>query len=174
MKNAIFILSIFFCSCTKSDVPQCENCEFDCLVEGEEDVITNTCLPNYNCSFKLLPNSEFDKDEFGGFANGSKTVFQMITETEGDEKIADDEFTNILIFEIDEKQESFQVSEEELKNVNVHFKKVCFCSEVRFIAASSGCLKGQRQSDGSWYIQGKLTIPYSYGDQVVKVDARFE
>lgn len=177
MKKSIYsIFCIFFIlvSCSQIDVPKCENCEFNCIADGEKDVITNTCKSNYDCSFKILPNSQFAKDEYNGYKNGKNIVFQMITSTEGDERIADDEFTNILVFEIPSDQSSFKVTEQELTSMNVHYKTVCFCANVEFIAASAGCMQGEKQSDGSWFIQGSLTIPFPYGDQEVKFDARFE
>lgn len=167
------LLLISTVSCSQVDIPQCENCDFKCLAADDKDVINNSCLDNYNCSFKVFENSKVSFEEFEGFASGSKTVFQMITSTEGDERIADDEFTNYLIFEIPSDQESFKVSAKEFKNLKVAYKTVCFCAEVKFIEPSAGCMQGQKQPNGSWFVQADLTIPFSYGDVPVKVEANF-
>jgi len=168
------LLALFiFSSCKKNEVPTCKNCNFDCLEANEHDVITNNCLANWECDFVVVPDSKVDVEEYLGFTSGAKNVFQMLKSTQGEEFIADDEFTDILVFELDDSQKSFSADNNELEKMNVHFKRVCFCSEVLFLPITTGCLQGEKQSNGSWFVQGKLTIPFSYGSEVVKLDAEF-
>ncbi|MFK7807751.1 MAG: hypothetical protein AB8F74_08145 [Saprospiraceae bacterium] len=158
---SVFVLMFINSACTQLEVAVCEDCQFSCNNENETDVITNSCKENYDCTFKIYPNSKVVIDEEEGFQSGNKTVFQLITSTEGSPLIADDEFVNILVMELDSDQTSFSVSDEELSNMNVHFKTVCFCADVKFNAPDKGCIQGLKQADGSWLIQGNLLFSNS-------------
>ena len=178
MKNSIFgffLALILFQSCNKNEIqiPTCENCNFTCLGMNETDVITNNCINNWECNFKVVPQSKVHLSEYQGLTSGNKNVFQMINSTQGDLGIADDEFTNILVFELDESQNSFSVEDSELEGMQVHFKRTCFCNEVEFKPVTSGCIQGEKQSDETWFIQGELNVPYSFGNVDVKFDAQF-
>jgi hypothetical protein len=158
-------------ACSKEEVPICENCNFTCLGANEPDVITNSCIDNWECSFSIIPKSQVDRTS--GLTQGNKTVFRIINSTEGDTGIADDEFTNTLIFELDEAQNSFSVENDELGLLKVHYRQYCFCSETEFKAVMAGCLQGEKQSDNSWIIQGNLLVVYSKGNANVKFEAIF-
>lgn len=188
MKNLIliFLLAlIIFPSCTKDDdtlnpnendedIPTCVNCDFNCLEENDSTVITNACFDDWECSFKVSPQSAVNLEEREGLGNGEKNVFQMISITQGAPNIADDEFTNILVFEIEESQTSFSIDDANLANSKVHFRRICYCVDgVEFKAPTSGCIQGERQSDGTWFVQGDLNIAYSFGDFDLKFDALF-
>ncbi|MFK7948955.1 MAG: hypothetical protein AB8G11_15280 [Saprospiraceae bacterium] len=178
MKNLLlgFLLAFLFLQSCNDDnviIPTCENCNFTCLDVIDSTVFTNDCLDNYECTYKVFAQSEIDIDVSQGFGSGDKNVFQMVTQTEGDPMIADDEYTNSLVFELDESQNSFSVDGSALSDMNVHFKRSCFCSEVEFKPIAVGCLQGEQQTDGSWFVQGNLTVSYSWGDFDVKVDAQF-
>ena len=178
LENATFVFLlalILLQACDEIDPPisTCENCNFTCIDANESDVMTNNCIDNWECDFKVIPQSKVDISEFEGHKSGDKNVFKMKTSTQGDSMIADDEYTHILVMELDKTQNSFSVESSELANMNVHFKRVCFCSVVEFQALNAGCIQGEKQSDGTWFIQGNLTIPYSFGDIDVKLDAQF-
>ena len=158
-------------ACSKTDI--CENCNFTCLDMIEEDVITNNCVENWECSFKELPKSKVDISKFDGFTVGDKNVFQMSNDTEGDLGIADDEVSRVLVFELNENQNSFSAEDGELENMNVHFRRICYCPEVEFKKVTSGCMQGEKQTDGSWFIQGNLNVPYSFSNIEIKFDAQF-
>lgn len=161
------------CELTQVQVPTCENCNFTCLDSNKTDAFTNNCLDNWECSFKVTSQSEVDTDEYEGRGDGNKNVFQVITSTIGDTLIADDEFTNILVFELEDAQTSFSVEGNELEDLNAHFRRLCFCTDVDFKEVSLGCIQGEKQSDGTWLVQGNITIPYSWGDIEMKFDAQF-
>lgn len=172
----LLLAGILFTSCKKDkvDIPICENCNFTCVDTSDPDVTTNDCLENWTCNFNLRSQSKVDVGEYEGLADGGKNGFQMVLSTEGSLEIADDEFTNILVFELDEFQTSFSVEDSELEAMNVYYRRICFCTETDFIAVNAGCLQAEKQSDGSWFVQGNLTVPYSYGGEEVSFDARFK
>ena len=62
MKKFFFgalIAFLFFQACNKDDEPiaTCEDCNFTCLADNETDVITTACTPDWECTFKVVPNS---------------------------------------------------------------------------------------------------------------------
>ena len=176
MKNLFlkfFVVLVLVQSCNKDENPSCENCNFTCLDMNETDVISNTCIDNWDCNFKVTPQSKVDVNNPLGVSGGDENVFQMINETDGVLEIADDEFTNILVFELDESQDSFSVEDGELEDMQVHYKSICFCPDVVFKEVISGCLQGEKQSDGTWFIQGNLNLPSSFGNVEIKFDAQF-
>ena len=61
----------------------------------------------YECKFKVHSDSKVDIEEYSGVASGSKNVFQVETSTQGSPQIADDEFTEIFVFELDSNQDDF-------------------------------------------------------------------
>lgn len=178
MKNllsGLFLAFLLLQACNNDDVviPTCENCNFTCLDMIDNEVFTSNCRDNYDCMYRVFTQSEVDIEEEKGFKSGDKNVFLMETETEGEPNIADDEFKNTLVFELDESQNSFSVDGNALSDMNVYFKRTCFCTEVEFKPVATGCLQGEKQTDGTWFVQGNLTISYSWGDFEVKVDAQF-
>lgn len=179
MKNSIyvfFLALILFQACNENEEPIVEQNEqqtFTCIDANATDVITNDCIDDWECKFKLTSESSVDVSEIEGLSSGDKIVFQMINHTEGSLLIADDEFTNILVFELDESQEFFVVHDSEMEAMNVHFRTLCFCSNIDFVAVTSGCLQGAKQTDGTWLIQGHLTVPYFFGNIDLKFDAQF-
>lgn len=96
-------------SCTKADdrTPICENCNFTCLDSIGLDVFSSECKENWTCIFKVSAQSSVDLSNVYGLGSGNKNVFQMISSTAGSPSIADDEFLNVLVFELDESQNSF-------------------------------------------------------------------
>jgi hypothetical protein len=178
MKTTILAISLaaflmFNCDDETVDIPTCDDCNFTCLDANAVDVITNACLDNWQCTFSVNPQSKVNTNEQEGLSGGNRNVFQMINNTQGAVDIADDEFTNILVFELDETQNSFSAEDNELEAMKVHYRRICFCSETEFKAVNSGCLQGEKQADGSWFIQGNLNVAYGFGIIEVKIDAQF-
>lgn len=181
MKNTIFLLLAFLllqaCNDDAGDpnnpVPTCENCNFTCVNSIDSTVFTNNCIDNWNCSFQVVSASEIDITNTNGYTNGNKNVFVMNNYTQGDSLIADDEYTYTLVFELAANQNSFSVADSDLANMNVHFKRSCFCPSVAFIALTSGCLQGEKQANGTWLIQGNLVVSYDFENVDVKFEASF-
>lgn len=73
----------------------------------------------------------------------------MINRNEGDLRIAEDEFTDILAFELNEFQNSFSVIDIELGAMHVCFKRSCNCDWADFLPVISGCIQGDKQSNGT-------------------------
>lgn len=170
-------------SCTKNEVPiQIKNeaqtsilntSDFTCLDIEETGVIGNNCLEGFECHFRVIPQSTVNIEEHEGVTRGRKNVFQMIYTNQGALGGLDYETTNILVFELDESQNSFSVKDGELESMGVHFRRMCYCKETEFKTITLGCMEGKKQSDGSWLIQGSLDLPYSFMDADLKFEAQF-
>ena len=95
MKSTIFLFFLTFIllpACNDDEqIAKCEDCNFTCLDENESDVFTNECKGDWECTFKVFPDSKVEISEYGGQITGDENVFQMIVETQGDEAITDDE-----------------------------------------------------------------------------------
>ena len=184
MKQQIKFLTLFCLftiafACKKKEVvilPFCETCEFDCVDLLNDTPLTNDCLDNYDCTFTVHENSKLDysNNNFDPVKSGNKRVFKMFSDTEGSAMIADDEFTNILTFQVEANLESFEIGNDELEAVNLRFINLCFCSEVEFKKASLGCIQGQKIDDQFWQIQVNADFEYATFTRTVAVDAVFE
>jgi hypothetical protein len=172
----LLLAATLFSSCEKEEVkiPTCEDCSFTCLDGSETDVITNGCMNNWDCSYTINSQAKVDIDSYDGLASGGKNVFQMLLSTEGAMEIADDELEIIMVFELDESQNSFALEGSELAAINLQYRRVCFCTETSFKAVELGCMQGEKQPNGSWFVQGDLIVPYSFEDVEVKFEAQFE
>lgn len=171
----IFVIVLFCQSCDTEDdlIPTCENCTFTCIRVGDTAVFSNICMANWDCQFNVLPNARIKIEETEGVAEGANTVFQMMNSTLGSAIIADDEVTTVLVFELDNSKTSFTAEGEELQLLNMHFNRICYCVERGFVPVKVGCVQGEKQPDGQWFVQGSVIASYSYGDLTVKFDARF-
>ena len=166
------LLLLQACSSDDVGIPICEDCQFTCLDGSELNIITNDCIENWECNFNVLPNSKVDKNQVEGSASGSKNVFQIINRKPEGPDGADGEFTNILVFELDESQTSFSVEGSELSLLNIHFNRICYCSDVGFREFVTGCMQGEYR-ENTWYVQGNLIITFDFGDIEFKFDAKF-
>ena len=169
----ILLLLVFNCSSDDEQIDDCESCAFNCTSTADLEVVTNVCLDNWDCNFDIICKSKVDITESSGLSSGNKNVFRMENSTEGDINMADDEFAQILVFELTENRTSFSVSDGEIKSLNAYYRIDCFCPNVSFQQVNMGCMQGEKQSDGSWRVQGNLFIPYIYGDVELKFDAFF-
>jgi hypothetical protein len=180
-KVPYFLLAFLVIGCDKElvqNLPECTNCTFTCVSEGESDVSTNDCISNWNCQYNLIEDAKivYSNGEYDGTASvkpGSNLVFEAILNTEGSPMIADDEVTKSFYFEVDAAQESFSAEGDDLILLNVRYQRGCYCTDVRFKQPVSGCMQGQKIDATHWQVQANLEIPYESGSLQFKLDATF-
>jgi hypothetical protein len=175
MKNyqLLFIVMLFFLAACNSDpikVTTCEDCNFTCVDSNQLNIFTNSCRDNWECTFEVMNGSTVDLDQTFGISNGNKTVFkvEMVRTSVEPYVISDYESTNILVFELDEPQNSFSVEDSELSNMRIHYRNICYCADITFKPITLGCLQGEKQIDGSWFVQGYFEDSFDFG-----LDAQF-
>jgi hypothetical protein len=182
MKKALYFLLTFLAvGCDKEivqNLPECTNCTFTCVSEGEPDAYSNDCISDWNCQYNLFEDAEivYSNGEYDGTATvkpGSNLVFEAILETDGSPMIADDEVTKSLYFEVNAGQESFSVEGDDLNLLNVRYQRSCYCTDVRFKQPVSGCMQGQKIDETHWKVQANLEVSYDNGSIPFKLDAVF-
>jgi hypothetical protein len=112
---------------------------------------------NQEYDFRFFENSSLQVDE-GDRINGvdivpgDKLVFQYEFVKNDSPQIADDEYTEYILFEIPAGLDSFIISGEDLKKSNAVFGAFCFCANVGYFWIDNGCIKGERVNNSTWNI----------------------
>lgn len=168
-------LVLFLIACNDfSFPPQCDDCGFQCLQEGERNIFTNNCPLGFTCEYNVYTNAKIDTSEPNGIGEGRNTVFEIITFTEAVAGTTNDDVRKTTIFEIPANQRTFYVSPEDLSKTRANLKNECFfCLNPNFVPADVGCIAGEQQASGIWFVYGKINFPYSDGNEEVKFEARF-
>lgn len=156
MKNllsVLVIISIFSCD----PVPSCESCSFTCLEDITDDVITNKCPQNHDCTFLLEEDKMLAQDSVGTLLDNTDfLVFSIYTYTEGSKLIADDEFTTQIYIDVEQNSTSFSYENDAISE-HATAQRICFCPNTHFRTSDKGCVQGEKV-DGTWYVQGKIMI----------------
>ncbi|HSJ12417.1 MAG TPA: hypothetical protein VK916_07010 [Gillisia sp.] len=153
--------------------PQCidGNAEYDPEIILEE---TTTNLTIYN--LEIFENAQIEVDEDTTYSiprtiiinereviyysktkviSGNKTVFRYQYIEIGEERYADDEVVEIILFEVEPGLEEFFLSgEEELLKANAHYELYCYCpfTIMGTNAMNNACIKGKKTSDDTWQV----------------------
>jgi hypothetical protein len=172
---SISFILLFIVACNSwSFPPKCDDCGFVCLQEGEINVFTNNCPLGFTCEYNVYPNSKVDLSEPSGVGKGRNTVFEMITYTEAVANNTNDDIRKTMIFEIPADQRTFYVAPEGLTKTKAHLKTECLCLTTDFVSGELGCIAGEMQFDGVWFVYGKVSFSYPYGTEEMKFEARFD
>lgn len=108
--------------------------------------------------YTFQKNSQIVLSEFGDdtyFANvesGEHLVFMYRFVADEDPDIADDEYSERIIFEIDNALTSFNYSDEELLQTKMYFNQFCFCPNIGSIQIVDGTAEGLKLNNGKWRI----------------------
>jgi len=139
MKNTaiIFIISIFLISCSKSDDD----------TPGNPEDANYIVYPNSSLVINDTENGTFIEVE-----SGNKLVFEYRYSTEGDPEIVDDEFTEVIYFELDGNTEDFSLNEENFSATKTYLGKFCFCGRTGYFPVTSGAISGEKTGDLQWRV----------------------
>ena len=74
--------------------------------------------------------------------------------------IADDEFTESILFEVDPDLNEFRIETEELNNSNAIYGLFCYCMYYGYYDISSGVIEGVKLEDGNWEVSMDVTIVF--------------
>lgn len=121
---------------------------------------------------KIEPLQVSPDELFADIVAGDKIVFRRTYNSRDDKNIADDELTEILLFQVDEDIDSFYWKDEELEDAGVLFGRLCYCYPHGYAPVNSGTLKGTRISPGVWKITADLTVTNAVS--TLKFEARFD
>jgi len=89
---------------------------------------------------------------------GYAQTFRMIRTFQDNPNIADDEFTEKLFFEVPTSLSNFQIQNEELKTAKMVYGSLAYSRDRGYYKVEKGCMEGMKMENGSWKVQGEITI----------------
>ena len=90
-------------------------------------------------------------------SDGNQIVFHHYYKAEDEENIADDEYSEELFFELEDKEE-FQLKGEALKSIDLIFKQYCYCPEYSNLQVVDGYLNGSRKGADKYLIEANVEM----------------
>ncbi|MEL7342296.1 MAG: hypothetical protein AAGM67_17570 [Bacteroidota bacterium] len=113
-----------------------------------------------------------EQDTFIEIGLGDRRVFHYDYLADDDPRIADDEYSENIYFEVDPDADSFLFIDAALADAMLVIQPICFCPPEVF-QPLRGTLSGQKRNDDQWEIE--LDVEYeSYGEIVQRsFSARF-
>ncbi|KQC29051.1 hypothetical protein [Flagellimonas eckloniae] len=144
---------IFLTSCFNDDNPEITEYSF-----YENATIVTTMMDGYG---------------FATIESGQSLVFEYFFTASEEPQVADDEYEERIIFEIDATAESFSMSGDDLTMANTVFDKYCFCDIRGSIPISSGTISGEKISDNSWNIEIDVTFT-DYNEESRNISGSFK
>jgi len=108
-------------------------------------------------------------------ASGDNYVFKYTHIAEDIIDIADDEFSEEIIFEVSPSMiELFTFEADMLQtSANTYYSKFCFCPFVGDQAINEGKIKGRRTGDNTWEIELNISFNDSSQDQNINFTETF-
>ncbi len=128
----------------------------------------------FNNSALSIVQQEASYMKFGSVDSGNKVVFQYEFIADDEVDIADDEYTETIMFEIDRKLTSFSYADDELLEINAILSSYCYCFfpiTDEKDTAPTGIISGEKISDYEWDILIDVTF---YGDDDRTISGRFK
>ena len=108
--------------------------------------------------FTFKTNSQIVLTELGEdyfLANvdtGENLVFIYEFVKDDEPNIADDEYAERIIFEIDASVTSFSYTTENMSEIKMYFNQYCFCPSIESINVVNGTVEGERIDSSKWRI----------------------
>ncbi len=120
-----------------------------------------------------ITSSEDSYMKYGVIEKGENTVFTYRFDAEDNEEIADDEYGEIIQFEVDAGLKEFSYSNSKLSEIILVFTKVCYCyfpmEDTKNVPAL-GTISGQKLSNNKWKIIINVTF---YGEDSRTIEEIF-
>jgi hypothetical protein len=118
--------------------------------------------------------------------SGDALVFHFYKSEPDDPNIADEEFSEDFLMEINTQENSFTYSSRTLAiyDMPVIYRQYCFCGGFNNVVMTQFEFSGSRKSNGDWQLSGDLTLTLQYVDEEtdevlnewereIKLDGRF-
>jgi hypothetical protein len=129
------------------------------------------------CTYTFDKDQQIDLDSSSGslavsVEDGDMLVFEYLYVKNDKERIADDEYSEKIRFEIPSDSEGFSYTDSELKDTKLVFTPACFCP-VESILISSGSLQGEKTSDDEWEVSMNVTFTW-LSEESREIEATFQ
>lgn len=170
MKKIILFSStliLSFCQSQKNAI-DLSNSQF------KNNIIESNCPADGTCSLELIKNKsiQVNRDEIGYQSyilneNKEKSVVKFQYSKNVDKELQDAGYVEEVLFEIENNINSLELSDSELKNVNLIFGRHCFCKgQAGIFNISQGNLKIIRNKSG---LEFSLTFKNSNTPQKINI-----
>ena len=143
---------------------------------AKDSALSNTvsiCPDDGECTFEVFKNKNFiiKADEFGNryseLIDGNKTVLKFKYEKNTMPNVEDDNYSEIIYIEIDDKTPTLKLQDKALESVKAGFSRVCFCrGQMGTFPITVGSLNLIKLADGSYQLAFDFTI--SEVPQIIK------
>ena len=111
--------------------------------------------------------TEIDEDYYlANVESGDNLVFIYKFVKDDDPDIADDEYVERIIFEINKDLTSFSFTSEDINESNMYFNQFCFCPSIESIHIVNGTLEGEKINNSKWLIA--LNVEFELHGNLVK------
>ncbi len=161
MKSTIFsiLLCMLVFSCSKSD--------------DEDQDTTKSYSYTENARLKI-PDAETDFFVVT-VDQGTNLVFNYQLVKEADPNLADSGYSESILFEVDAAVNEFSYSDEDLQQLNMYYRQICFCVNVESMVVTSGTIQGKRINQDTWQIKLAIAVDYGFASGPVRkeVEGRF-
>lgn len=131
------------------------------------------------CTYTILANQQITIDTSDSLwqnvdiMTGDQLVFEYEYVQRDNDRIADDEYTERIYFEIDPEIDSFSFRDAELAEVNLVMQPICFCIPT-LGTPISGTLTGEKLSETAWKVEMDVTFDQDQFTSATSFDAVFE
>jgi hypothetical protein len=131
-------------SCKKGSLNDCtkDAYAYEILVASKIDTLTN----QVGLIYQINP--------------GNNLVFRYVHIGPDCKNIADEEYTEYLVFQISPNATSFEFRNSQLKDAFCFFNRLCFCA-YNASGISSGTIKGTKVSTTKWNVEINVDLPGS-------------
>lgn len=168
MKNLFFVIALFNITWLSAQVKP--------TIKDKVSPEVKTFKVNKNSAIKL---NQADKIYFDyNIIKGNKLVFDYNFKAKDRESVADDEYRERIVFEIDNKLKSFLLTGDSLIQAKAFYSRSCFCLDRGNYKINGGSIKGKLIKPNNWKVEMDLVItpvPEHGGEPfTVKVSGTFK
>lgn len=142
--------------------------------EINEDDHRDAVYYSYTAKSRLTISSpEQQYMNYGLIEEGENLVFEYQFIAYDEEQIADDEYAETILIEIDSSLESFAYADDELATLPIVFTQYCYCyfpmDESKNVPPK-GTIQGEKRANDEWHLTIDVTF---YGDAHRTVEGIF-
>ncbi len=179
MRNAFIIMAlIIFCGCEKNENDGKINYSGCNCIDNNENFQPVVISNNDYYQFTFNRDSKihiyiYNNSISAGIESGSNLVFQYKYLFDDDSVIIDDEYSEIIKFEIESGIDNFIISGDDLKKSNAVVGVFSLLPDGGYHWITSGCIKGVKINENEWQIDMNIIAKREYGDFSKMISERF-
>lgn len=142
-----------------------------CSTNNDEGIYKYEFFKNSELSISQIEGSYM---KYGTISTGDNLVFKYTFIKDDEKQIADDEYAEFILFEVDSNLDSFLIEGTDLESSKAILTKSCFCyfpdGDDEKNVAPSGSISGEKIANNKWRIN--LDVSF-YSDENRMFEATF-